>query len=381
MKLSIIAVGTRGDVRPLVALGKELRHRGHQVRLTAGDEYASLVQAAGLEFVPLGVEMHRLIPRYRDFYALTNELRGRILEAAGRGQDAYIASLVGVPICSLAREQGVPFYYASLIPTLPTRAFAHPLLPPLPLGGAYNLLTYRMADRVARRACPDTAWVLDEPRPPYLCAFSEQVVPRPPEWGDFAHITGYWFLSQPADYQPPAELEEFIHQGPPPLAAGFGSAETGQGRRTADLVMAALAQTGQRGILLTGWGSPLINAPPPNVYVIEAVPYDWLFPRVAAVIHHGGAGTIAQALRAGVPSVVVPFGLDQDFWGRRIQALGAGPQPIARKNLTPEKLAATIRQVLDNPDYRTNAAALGERLRTEDGTARAADIIERGSPL
>ncbi|MCE5259699.1 MAG: glycosyltransferase [Chloroflexi bacterium] len=378
MKVTIIAVGSRGDVQPLAALGVGLKQRGHQVRLAAGDEFADLVSGASLDFVPLGIQMHRTIAQYKDFYQLVAAIRKNVIAAAGSGQDAYISDFMGIAACTYARGLSVPYFYAGLIPGLPTRAFAHPLFKPRSWGGWYNLRTYRMADTMALRNCPDASCLLREPRPTYLYGFSEHVVPRPPEWEDYAHITGYWFLDRAAGYQPPAALEAFLQKGPPPIVAGFGSAETGQGRRTADLVMAALAQTGQRGVFLTGWGNMLINDPPSNVYVTDAVPYDWLFPRAAAVIHHGGAGTIASALRAGVPSVVVPFGLDQVFWGRRIQELGAGPQPIARKSLTVEKLASAIRLAVEDPNYRARAAALGEKIRAEDGVSRAVEIIEAG---
>ncbi|MHB9031935.1 MAG: glycosyltransferase [Anaerolineae bacterium] len=377
MKITIMAVGSRGDVQPVTALGAGLQQRGHQVRLVAGDEFERLVHAAGLDFVPLGVQMHHLVAQYKDFYQLMAAVRGNVMKTLGTNQDAYISTFMGVSACTVARALSVPYFYAALIPGLPTRAFAHPIFPPRPLlGGWYNLLTYRMADNLALRSFPDTSCLLREPRPMYLCGFSEQVVPRPPEWGEFAHITGYWFLDRP-DYEPSPALRDFIESGPPPVVVGFGSAEGGSGRRTLDLVMEALQHTNQRGVFLTGWGSMLINDPPSNVFVTDAVPYDWLYPRAAAVVHHGGAGTMASALRAGVPSVVIPFGLDQTFWAGRVYQLGASAQPIARKNLTVERLSAAIRQAVENPHYRNAAEAIGIQIRTENGAARAADLIEK----
>jgi sterol 3beta-glucosyltransferase len=110
--------------------------------------------------------------------------------------------------------------------------------------------------------------------------------------------------------------------------------------------------------------------------MIEAAPHEWLFARMAAVIHHGGAGTTAAGLRAGVPSIIVPHFSDQPFWGERVRALGVGPRPIPRRLLSAKRLAAAIRKAVFDESMRVRAARLGEELRTEDGVARAVGIIQ-----
>ena len=156
---------------------------------------------------------------------------------------------------------------------------------------------------------------------------------------------------------------------------GFGSMGERRPAETTALVVEALRQTGRRAVLVTGWGGLDATDLPDNIYAARAIPHSWLFPRVAAVVHHGGAGTTAAGLRAGVPTIVVPFFGDQPFWGRRAADLGVGPQPIPRKKLTAEKLAAALEQALTDGRMQHRAAVLGEQIRAEKGVARAAEII------
>jgi UDP:flavonoid glycosyltransferase YjiC (YdhE family) len=143
------------------------------------------------------------------------------------------------------------------------------------------------------------------------------------------------------------------------------------------MILEALAKSGQRGLLLTGWGGMQAVPAPDDVFLLDAAPHSWLFPRMAAVVHHGGAGTTAEGLRAGLPTVIVPFILDQPFWGKRVRALGVGPEPIPRKNLTAESLARAIHSAVTQPEIRQRAARLGEAIRAEDGVGRAVNIVKQ----
>jgi UDP:flavonoid glycosyltransferase YjiC (YdhE family) len=143
----------------------------------------------------------------------------------------------------------------------------------------------------------------------------------------------------------------------------------------AQLVLQALEKTNQRGILVSGWGGLEAKDLPPSVFMATSIPFDWLFPQVAVAVHHGGAGTTAAALRAGIPSVVIPFGLDQPFWGRQVRRLGVGPAPIPPKRLTANRLAKAIQTALQDQSMRRCASDIGERVRSEDGVQNAADII------
>jgi UDP:flavonoid glycosyltransferase YjiC (YdhE family) len=200
------------------------------------------------------------------------------------------------------------------------------------------------------------------------------VVPRPPDWGEHIHITGYWY-PEDETWGPPDELRRFIEAGPPPVFIGFGSMPVSQPERTTSLVLEALKRAGQRAVLHTGWaglGGDLHD----DVFQIEYAPYNWLFPRMAAVVHHGGSGTTASGLRAGVSTLIVPFLFDQSYWGRRVAALGAGPAPIPYKQLSVDRLAEGITRAVNDAAMRQRAASLGQKIRAEDGIAQARQIIE-----
>jgi UDP:flavonoid glycosyltransferase YjiC (YdhE family) len=203
------------------------------------------------------------------------------------------------------------------------------------------------------------------------------VVPPSVDWGQDVHVTGYWFLPPDADWQPPEDLEAFLAAGPPPVYVGFGSAVTGDAGQLTQVVLAALARTGQRAVLGVGWEALSGDALPEQVHAAGSIPHSWLFPRMAAVVHHGGAGTTGAGLRAGVPNVIVPFTSDQPFWGRRVFQLGVGPRPIPRRALSANRLSDAISTAVTDERMRTRARALGEALRREDGIAQAIDLIDR----
>jgi sterol 3beta-glucosyltransferase len=142
-----------------------------------------------------------------------------------------------------------------------------------------------------------------------------------------------------------------------------------------EIVVRALEATGQRGILATGWGGIGDSDLPDTVFRVEEVPHDWLFERVGVAVHHGGAGTTAASLRAGVPTVMVPFFADQPFWGWRVAQLGVGPEPIPRRSLTVEQLANAIQQTTADRDMNSRAIALGRRIRGENGIERAVEAF------
>jgi sterol 3beta-glucosyltransferase len=202
-------------------------------------------------------------------------------------------------------------------------------------------------------------------------------VPRPADWDESSVVTGYWFLDALTGWQPDPALVKFLQAGPPPVYVGFGSMFMQGGARKTDIVLKALRRAGQRGVLATGWGGLTADSTSDDIFVLEAVPHDWLLPQVAAVVHHGGAGTTGAALRAGKPSVVCPLVGDQPFWGRRVAALGVGPSPLSRRKLTVETLANAISQAVSDQDIRQRAAALGATIRAEDGVGKAITLINQ----
>lgn len=218
---------------------------------------------------------------------------------------------------------------------------------------------------------PPARWGL-----PTLYGFSPAVVPPPADWPPTAHVTGYWTAPAP-EWTPPAPLTAFLDAGAPPVYLGFGSMPDADPAAATGMLLGGLRRAGRRGVLLSGWSGLAPSDSTDDVLVVGEVPHAWLFPRVAAVLHHGGAGTTAAGLLAGAPTVVVPFFADQFFWGRRVAALGAGPRPVPRERLTAERVAAALSAAVDDPRFGRAARRLAERLRAEDGVAAAVRVLEQ----
>ncbi|MGI5336757.1 glycosyltransferase [Streptomyces sp. CA-181903] len=228
-------------------------------------------------------------------------------------------------------------------------------LPPWPFGGPFG--QWRRQSR------------------PTLYCYSPSVLPAPPDWPSSEHVTGYWLFDTPPGWEPPHELAEFLAvQGPPVVYVGFGSMLTDDPARRYELVRDALSKAGVRGVLL---GDPGVTPSDELVHVVPGVPHSWLFPRMAAVVHHGGASTVGAGLTAGVPTVVCPHFLDQPFWGSLVHGLGVGPRPIPAPELTARNLAGAIVRAVNDQDMRGRAERLGQRLRAESGIETACDIVER----
>jgi UDP:flavonoid glycosyltransferase YjiC (YdhE family) len=177
------------------------------------------------------------------------------------------------------------------------------------------------------------------------------------------------------DWRPPDEIVDFLADGPPPIYVGFGSMAPADAERLTGIAVEALARVGRRGLIVGGWAGLGRAVGSDRVLVTDAIPHDWLFPRMAAVVHHGGAGTTAAGLRAGVPTVAVPFFAEQPFWASRVHALGAGPRPIPRRRLTVDRLADAMRVAVEDDGIRARAGRLGEQIRAEDGVGRAVELL------
>ena len=221
---------------------------------------------------------------------------------------------------------------------------------------------------------------LDGRRELALLAFSAAVLPLPAATPDHFQSTGYWFLDRTDDPQPPHALRAFLADGPPPIAIGFSTMIDRDAAATVRIAADALQRAGCRGVLFGRAASMLSGQPPAHLCAIESVDHQWLFPRVRAAVHHAGVGTTAAALRAGIPMVGIPHMTDQFTWARRVHELGVGPAPIPRRELTVDRLTSALRLVTNDDAMRRRAAALGERIRGEDGVARAVATFERRVP-
>ncbi len=417
MHITILALGSRGDVMPYITLGKGLKAVGHQVRFVTFENFEPLVAAQDLDFHPVRGDMQSILTGTggqalaesgrNAFRMAWSVLRLFGVMAEGFARDLSSPELWDTEVIvnqlpgglygyDLAEKLGVPMVMAAVMPLTPTRhqpMLAFPsLLAPIP---GYNAFTHWLAYQlvwqgfrpVVSRWRKQTLglskaplWgysrLMEERRAPVLNGFSAHIVPRPPDWGEHIHITGYWF-PEDEDWRASDGLCEFIEAGPPPVFIGFGSMPIRNPKRTTAIVLDALKQSGQRAILHTGWGSIGQQELPDYVWKIEYVPYGWLFPRMAALIHHGGSGTTAFGLRAGVPSIIVPFLFDQFYWGKRISSLGVGPEPIPHRKLSVERLAEAISIAVADTQIRQRAAELGEKIRAEDGVREAVEAIQR----
>jgi UDP:flavonoid glycosyltransferase YjiC (YdhE family) len=318
---------------------------------------------------------------------------------ACQGMDLILTGLAGLYVgLALAEKLELPLVQAYYIPFTPTRLYPSFLLPPIPirLGGSLNRLTYHLARQVMWQGFRSADKLVREkelnlpPAPffgpynsefsrdnPILYGFSPSVIPPPPDWDDNIHITGYWFLEQDENWIPPQPLVDFLQAGQPPIYVGFGSMSNSKPEETTRLVLNTLAATNQRGILLAGWGGMHMGDLPSTVFAVDSVPFSWLFPRMAAVVHHGGAGTTAAGLRAGVPSIVVPFFGDQPFWGSRVAKLGVGPAPIPLRKLSVERFSQAIQTAVSDTAMRRRAEELGAKIQAEDGIVRAVSLIDQ----
>jgi UDP:flavonoid glycosyltransferase YjiC (YdhE family) len=413
MRIVMIAPGSRGDVQPYVALGKGLKNAGHFIRFVSHKNFESLVTSYGLEFWPVDSDVKGIVEN--------NEMRERIEKgnfltlmaqmakeaqreaisfsegglAAAQDMDIVLAGMGGLYIgLAVAEKLNLPLIQAYVVPFTPTREFSSVLTPklPAPLNRFSHQLTrqimwqgFRSADTLARKKvlgippAPLSGPYNSKPAQgmPVLYGFSPSVIPPPSDWNGNTHITGYWFVNEADDWQPPSALLDFLQSGSPPVYIGFGSMSSRNPEQTADLIIQALTRVKQRAVLLSGWGGLQKANIPDSIFMVDSVPHSWLFPRVAAVVHHGGASTTAAGLRAGVPSIIIPFFGDQPFWGQRIADLGVGSKPIPRQKLTVERLANAIQDVVTNEGIRQRAAKLGKQIQTEDGIASSVEIIAK----
>jgi len=403
MHITILALGSRGDVQPYATLGNGLKSAGHQVRFITFESFSTLVAENGLDFHPIqgnpealvanaGADMLRLM---RSFGSLA-EGYARDLSAPHLGETDLIINQLpaGLYGFDLAEKYNVPMAQAAVIPLARTQMFPLMGFPKLPLPG-YNKATYYLGEQMAwqmfrpiinrwrkqilnLRPLPITGYFrqLGTRQIPIVNGFSHYVVPRPADWNEHIHMTGYWFPEN-KHWQPPSDLLAFIKAGSPPVFIGFGSMPIKDPQRITNVILEALKQSGQRGILHIGWGGLGNQSLPDYVFKIDYAPYNWLFPQMAMLIHHGGSGTTAHGLRSGIPSCIVPFVFDQFYWGERIAELGVGPKPVPYKELTVERLREAIRFGVGNPQLRQKAVELGQKIQAEHGIENALSIFEK----
>ncbi len=412
MRISIMTMGTRGDVQPYLALALALKERGHGVTLGAPDNFQSWVEGYGIAFKPLGLDIQaflqdpdvkkviggnilQLSKLWRSHVRPMMENTLAAVTELGRGADVivYHPKIQSVP--DVVEAYGAKPVLAAVVPMIPTRAFP-PLVFTADFGGEINLWLYRLfsLSRLPYRDILDT-WrkdtlglgpgpkalrigAIDETDTPVtsLCGVSPSVLPRPDDWPPQAHMTGYWFLDDDTGWTPDPDLARFLGAGAPPVYIGFGSMPMPDPQAFSEKIIEAVVRADVRAVLSKGWGGLTGSGLPKTIHLIDGAPHDTLFPLMSAVVHHGGAGTTAAGLRAGKPTLICPFAVDQPFWGKRVHALHAGPEPIPARRLTAERLAAALTDLTSEPLYAARARTLAGAIAREDGIARAVEVIE-----
>ncbi|HEX2907101.1 MAG TPA: glycosyltransferase [Phototrophicaceae bacterium] len=412
MRFTIFTAGSRGDVQPYLALGVGLQQAGYQVRIITHAHFESFITPWGLEFAPItGDAVHlvenlmqvgnnaiRFLFAWRRFFAPHLDQIIQDVWDGCQGSDILIGTqLTAYLLHSVAEKMNLPFFRAPLWPIDRTACFP-PTARVLPSTGTRaNRLSHAAVDygvhllfrnffNQQRRAlhlppypiAPYPYNVLSGQPVSVLYGFSPLLIPKPPDWGEHIHVTGFWQMAAERDWQPPAALQDFLAAGPPPVFIGFGSSMTAQQfAPLLEITLTALKKSGQRGIILVGKNERVHPDWPDTVLPITSAPFAWLFPRTAAVVHQGGAGTLAWGLQAGIPMISVPFFGDQFMWAQRLSALGVSAATIPRPQLTAEKLAGVIGTAVTDDRLKQRAAAVGEQMRAEDGVANAIQMLQK----
>jgi sterol 3beta-glucosyltransferase len=417
MKIAILTLGTRGDVQPLVALALGLKNIGYEPLVISAKNYQEFVESFALKYCPLKVDIQQVIETeeaqkmaqsdnplkfFTSHLGKTGKFKQLMLALQEEIWQACLDSdaIIWHPGMSngyfMAQELKIPSIMASPFPLSPTKDYpAIVFYNGLRLGKLYNLISHVVFERafwLMSKSVVQEFWqhksqknpasftpasqLQAQSGMPIIYGYSEHLFSRAKQWGDNIHITGSWTLEEP-QWTPPLDLVQFIKSGKPPLYVGFGSIkDVKKFQETINIVVKALELANQRAVIVMGWNNfNFKQIFPKNVFLIDKAPHSWLFPQMAAVTHHGGAGTTAAGLSAGKPTIIIPHTADQPAWGRRVYELGVGSKPIFKTELTAERLASAIAFVL-KPQVVAKASLLGKKLRKEDGVHQAVRIID-----
>ena len=408
MRLSVVAVGTRGDVIPLMLLAAAIQAAGHQVRMVTHPEFEPTARQLGLEHRPIGGSFEALLASpegrralgvarnspfgigalYNSFLTCAASVFQECWDACADAE-GLVASAVAAPLAELiASRRAIPLAIGLAVPGTPSSEIPHPGMPPWPLGASYNRLTYRVANALVARGARSVfdAWQREAERlspggraaskTTLLVAVSPVLVPRPADWPRDAHITGFWFGKPGADKAVPEALRAFVDRRPAPICIGFGSMPEDHPEQLRAVILETLDRLKVRAVVVTGSGGALCGFGATNdVYETPYADYNWLFPRVQAVVHQGGVGTASYCLTAGVPQVAVPYCLDHAFWTSRLRRIGVAPGGIPRQRLTASDLAKLTRRAIFDPQYRRAAQTVAPAVRSEDGLGCALRLL------
>lgn len=408
MKITIVSLGSCGDVYPSIALGRGFKDIGFQVRLAANTLFEPAARRQGLDFFPISVlyrqslainptilypakplDPFRFLTLKKSHIEPVMENIVKDIRHALQDADLVLYNMLGLPAYYLAKQMGIKSYPICLQPLGKTKEFPSPVIfsniqVPRVLYSASYWIVEKCMDfflsnirqfkgKISSRDCFQEIHTYNIP---VLHGFSPYIIPKPADWSTNMHITGYWFLDSPEDWAPPDDLKDFMNNGPAPVCVGFGSMNDPDIKTVIERAVKGILNAGQRVVLLTGWsGADFEKLSSSDLYVAKNIPHSWLFPKMSAVVHHGGAGTTAAAVRAGVPSIIIPFFFDQCFWADRLVHLGVGPPPILKKKLSQNRVSSAVLSVLENGMILENLKRLSSQVNSEQGVKNAVNLV------
>ncbi|MEU4733144.1 glycosyltransferase [Streptomyces sp. NPDC023588] len=406
-----MTAGSHGDVAPFTGLGHGLALAGHDVTLVTHARFASMAATAGIGFHALPVDSHAELrsPQGRALHDSATgagkllklvsmarravaEMADELLRAAQSSEVLLLSGSLGPIGHTIAEGLGLASMGVYLQPLSTTREFPPPVVGTRSCGTMGNRLAGRAVSAALERIFADTARDLrsrlglpptssraarharERQNWPIHHGFSPLVVPRPRDWRTGLSISGYWWPHVPPRPLPP-QLTDFLAAGPPPVFVGLGSATVPDPERLSNAIVHALRRAGLRGVIQRGWGG--LHAEDHDMLTIDEVPHSTLFPKMAAVVHHAGAGTTAAGLRAGIPAIPVPIQFDAAFWSTRLTSLGVAPAPLPLRRISSAALTDALVKVTTDPSYRRRANDLAGRIRAEDGTQPVVAAVNR----
>ena len=401
MKIHLLTIGTRGDVQPFIALARGLKDDGLDVTLCSLPEFESLSKEHGIDYAVIRgdylkitksenkrVNPFRIIRQFKEMAKETLEDEWEII----KNTDILVYSPAVFGGFDIAEKLRKPSFAAFPVPMYsPTREFPCPFFPFKNLG-VLNKFSYKIFFLLSTAIYKKTInhWRKNSlglpPRKNYLDSFgnrvtklysySKEVFPIPFDWDSSSVVTGYWLSKKEESWIPPDDLVDFIEDGEPPLYFGFGSMQEVNLAKNINIISKVLELTNQRAVVLSDAKNENNSS---TMFFIKSIPFDWLFPKMSIIIHHGGAGTTGEALKAGKPTIICPILGDQTFWGNTTAKLGVGPKPIKLKHITAEKLSGLIKNILADNSIKFKAESIGNKIKAEDGVKYAVDYIKRNS--
>ncbi len=413
-RIAVTTLGTLGDLHPMIAIALELRQRGHDVVFVTHEVYQSKLQALGFEFHSMRPdftamndpqEMARMMdlktgqeymvrqwanPHLHEMYTdLLNVAKGADFIFSGEG-------VIAVPL--VAEKLGMRWASSAMVPLSFFSIYDPPVLAPFPaLAKLYKLgpIVNRGVLNFAKLVSNSWAEPIRELRrelnlspinynpflenrfSPYLVvALFSSVLGQPqPDWARNTVIAGFTFYDGTQDGAELApELEQFLEAGDPPIVFTLGSAAVMNAGNFYQESLQAVTQLNRRAVFLIGNNPPLENLPA-NVLAVNYAPYSQIFPHTCAIVHQGGIGTTAQALRAGRPTLIMPYSHDQPDNAARVQRLGTSCT-ISREQYSASRVVKKLSELLENPSYAAEAAEIGRIVQAENGVSVACDAIE-----